>query len=68
MREDDDVPESMVQGEQNPELPTAEGEQKDMVCEDQVAINRKEANAESQARRPWSKRRTPSNLKDYLTV
>ena len=32
MKEDDDVPESLVQGEQNPpELPTAEGGQEDMV-------------------------------------
>ena len=68
LKEDDDVSESMVLGEQKlPELVTAEGEQKDMVSEE-VAINRREANAESQARRSQHKRRTPSYLKDYLTV
>ena len=67
MKEDEHVPESLVQGEQNPELLTAEGEQKDMVGEE-VAINRKEANAEYQARRSQRKRRTPRYLKDYLTV
>jgi len=55
-----------VQGEQNPELLTSEGEQKDMVSEE-VAMNRKEANAEYQARRSQRRRRTPMYLNDYLT-
>lgn len=61
MKEDDDVP------EQNPELPTAEGEQEDMVMT-WLLFYRREANVESQARRSQQKRRTPSYLKDYVTV
>ena len=56
MKEDDDVPEL------NPELPTAEGEQEDMVMT-RLLFYRREANVESQARRSQRKKKNPKLFK-----
>ena len=66
-REEDDLPESAVYAEQNPVPPMAVEEQKDASTEP-VSISKEESNARSLARRSQRTRRTPSYLKDYVTV
>ena len=66
-REEDDLPESAVHAEQNPVPPTAVEEQKDASTEP-VSISMEGSNARSLARRSQRSRRTPSYLKDYVSV
>ena len=66
-RAEDNLPESAVHAEQNPVLPTAVEEQKDASTEP-VSISMEESNGRSLARRSQRTRRTPSYLKDYVTV